>query len=43
MFGEENLLGIVSVAKGTTTGQDAKKFGSSCDYLLAYSMNFLYY
>ncbi len=39
VFGEENLLGIVSVAKGTTTGQDAKKFGSSCDYLLAYSMN----
>ena len=38
IFFESNLLGIVSVAKGTTTGQDAKKFGSSCDYLLAYGM-----
>jgi len=38
IFGEINLNGIVSVAKGTTTGQDGKKFGSSCDYLLVYSM-----
>lgn len=37
IFFEDNLLGIVTVAKGTTTGQDAKKFGSSIDYLLAYA------
>lgn len=30
------MSGLVSVAKGTTTGQDAKKFGSSIDYLLVY-------
>lgn len=38
IFGESNLIGIVTVAKGTTTGQDAKKFGSSIDYLLVYGM-----
>lgn len=38
LFGEGQLLGIVSIAKGTTTGQDGKKFGSSVDYLLAYRM-----
>lgn len=38
IFLENNLLGIVSVAKGTTTGQDAKKIGSSVDYLLVYGM-----
>jgi adenine-specific DNA-methyltransferase len=38
IFNANNLLGIVTVAKGTTTGQDAKKFGSSCDYLLVYGM-----
>ena len=36
IFNESNLIGIVTVAKGTTTGQDGKKFGSSCDYLLVY-------
>lgn len=42
IFGEKNLVGMVSVAKGTTTGQDAKKFGSSVDYLLVYGMaNFI--
>ncbi|MBU4311994.1 MAG: site-specific DNA-methyltransferase [Candidatus Omnitrophica bacterium] len=42
IFGEDNLIGLVSVAKGTTTGQDAKKFGSSADYLLVYGMiNFI--
>lgn len=39
IFGENNLVGLVSVAKGTTTGQDAKKFGSSADYLLVYGMS----
>lgn len=39
LFYESNLVGIVTVAKGTTTGQDGKKFGSSCDYLLVYSMS----
>jgi adenine-specific DNA-methyltransferase len=38
IFGEDNLVGLASVAKGTTTGQDAKKFGSSVDYLLVYGM-----
>lgn len=38
IFGENSLVGIVSVAKGTTTGQDAKRFGSSADYLLVYGM-----
>lgn len=38
IFSESNLLGIVTIAKGTTTGQDAKKFGSSCDYILVYGM-----
>jgi adenine-specific DNA-methyltransferase len=36
IFNESNLIGLVTVAKGTTTGQDGKKFGSSCDYLLVY-------
>ena len=35
-FGPGNRLATISVAKGTTTGQDAKAFGSSIDYLLAY-------
>lgn len=38
IFGEANLIGLVTVAKGTTTGQDAKHFGSSADYLLVYAM-----
>lgn len=38
VFGENSLIGIVSVGKGTTTGQDAKRFGSSADYLLVYGM-----
>lgn len=38
IFGENLLLGITSVAKGTTTGQDANKFGSSVDYIIAYGM-----
>jgi len=38
IFGENNLIGIVTVGKGTTTGQDAKNFGSSADYLLVYGM-----
>jgi len=36
IFNENNLLGVITVAKGTTTGQDAKKFGSSVDYILCY-------
>ncbi len=39
IFGEKGLVGIVTVGKGTTTGQDAKKFGSSADYLLVYGMS----
>lgn len=37
VFGEGNFVGQVSIAKGTTTGQDANKIGSSIDYLLIYT------
>jgi len=40
VFGESNYLGQVSVSKGTTTGQDANKIGSSVDFLLIYSKNY---
>ena len=36
IFGEENFVGLISRATGTTTGQDANRFGSSLDYLLVY-------
>lgn len=36
-FGEQNLVGQVAVAKGTTTGQDGGDLGSSIDYLLIYA------
>lgn len=39
VFGEENFIGDIVVAKGTTTGQDAKKIGSSVDRLLVYAIN----
>ena len=39
IFGRQNLVGQVSVAKGTTTGQDAKMLGSSIDYLIIYAKN----
>ena len=37
VFGETNYVGQIAVAKGTTTGQDAKDIGSSIDYLLVYA------
>lgn len=37
IFGEDNFLGNVVRATGTTTGQDSGGFGSSFDYLLVYS------
>jgi len=37
IFGEENFLGCVVRATGTTTGQDSRRFGSSFDYLVVYS------
>lgn len=37
VFGSINYVGCISVAKGTTTGQDAKDIGSSIDYLLLYA------
>jgi adenine-specific DNA-methyltransferase len=37
IFGEENFLGCVVRATGTTTGQDSRGFGSSFDYLVVYS------
>ncbi|WP_406709237.1 DNA methyltransferase [Trueperella pyogenes] len=39
IFGEVNEIGTVSVAKGTTTGQDAGDLGSSIDYLLIFAKN----
>ncbi len=39
IFGENNFIGNISVAKGTTTGQDAKLLGSSIDRLFFYSKN----
>lgn len=39
VLGPENFLGCVVRATGTTTGQDSRGFGSSFDYLLAYSKN----
>jgi len=41
VFGENNFIGMVTISKGTTTGQDAKKIGSSVDYLLVYAKNIL--
>ena len=37
IFGEENFLGCIVRATGTTTGQDSGRFGNSFDYILAYS------
>lgn len=37
IFGENNFVGCISRATGTTTGQDANKIGSSLDYCLVYS------
>lgn len=37
IFGEENFIGTIVRATGQTTGQDSNKFGSSFDYVLAYS------
>lgn len=39
IFQRDNYVGLISVAKGTTTGQDAKLLGSSVDYLLIYAKN----
>ncbi len=36
LFSENNCLGVVSRATGTTTGQDAGSIGSSLDYMLVY-------
>ncbi len=37
VFGEGNFRGDIIRATGTTTGQEAKKVGSSYDYMLCYS------
>lgn len=37
LFGEENFVGCIVRATGTTTGQDSNRFGKSFDYLLVYS------
>lgn len=42
IFGEENFVGSISRATGTTTGQDANKIGSSLDYCLIYCKSELF-
>lgn len=42
IFGEENFLGCIVRATGTTTGQDSGGFGSSFDFVLAYSKSASY-
>ena len=42
VFGESNLIGIISRGTGTTTGQDADKIGASLDYCLAYCKSSLF-
>lgn len=37
LFDEQNFVGCICRATGTTTGQDANKIGSSLDYCLVYS------
>lgn len=39
IFGENNNVGNICRATGTTTGQDANKIGSSFDYCLVYRKN----
>lgn len=39
IFGEDNFVGKIVVAKGTTTGQDANDIGSSVDYMFVYARN----
>ncbi|MDO9206699.1 MAG: site-specific DNA-methyltransferase [Sulfuricurvum sp.] len=42
IFGEDNFRGDIIRATGTTTGQDARKVGSSFDYTLCYSKSDAY-
>ena len=37
IFGENNYIGCISRATGTTTGQDANKLGSSLDYVVCFA------
>ncbi|MCJ7624887.1 MAG: site-specific DNA-methyltransferase, partial [Anaerolineaceae bacterium] len=37
IYGEENFVGTIVRGTGQTTGQDSNRFGSSFDYVLAYS------
>ncbi|MCR5064500.1 MAG: site-specific DNA-methyltransferase [Bacteroidales bacterium] len=39
IYGDNNFVGQIVVAKGTTTGQDANGIGSSIDYMLMYAKN----
>jgi adenine-specific DNA-methyltransferase len=39
VFGRKNFIGTIAVAKGTTTGQDAKNIGSSVEFILMYVKN----
>lgn len=42
VFGEDNFVGCICRATGTTTGQDANKIGSSLDYCLVYAKSDLF-
>ena len=42
VFGEDNFVGCICRATGTTTGQDANKIGSSLDYCLVYAKSSLF-
>ena len=42
IFGEDNFVGCICRATGTTTGQDANKIGSSLDYCLVYAKSDLF-
>ena len=37
ILNSSNLIGIITRATGTTTGQDTGSLGKACDYILAYS------
>jgi len=42
IFGEENFLGNIVRTTGTTTGQDAKNFGKSFDFILPFAKSAKY-
>ena len=39
VFGSSNLVGCITRATGTTTGQDTGSLGKACDYIVVFSKN----